>query len=184
MAPEEDRNRLIESGLGMVRAIAAEIVRKVPPWVELDDLIQVGHVALCTASDRYSQQRGVAFATYAKFRVRGAILDHLRDQCRHNAEVPLEGDQEGDGDEDAIHQGDAIHHHQGAEAAIHQGAEAGELRRAIAQLPRAQRRVMQLSLEGYTYAEIADRTGTTFGAVYRANGRALKRLRKILDDAA
>jgi len=63
----------------MVRAIAISIAKKVPHTVELDDLIQEGMIGLHQAVISYRPQMKTTLKTYAKHRVRGQILDSLRD---------------------------------------------------------------------------------------------------------
>jgi RNA polymerase sigma factor FliA len=75
----EDRETLIEDHLPQVRYLAERIAAKLPTWVELDDLIGAGMLGLLDAVDKYDASRGVKFKTYAELRIRGAILDSLRD---------------------------------------------------------------------------------------------------------
>jgi RNA polymerase sigma factor for flagellar operon FliA len=51
---------------------------RLPPHIEVDDLISVGVLGLMDAISKYDSSRGAKFKTYAEFRVRGAILDELR----------------------------------------------------------------------------------------------------------
>lgn len=75
---EENRNKLIEHYLPIVKYTAERIYMKLPEKVELDDLISAGIFGLMDAIDAYDPQRGVKFATYCTPRIRGAILDELR----------------------------------------------------------------------------------------------------------
>lgn len=75
----EDRETLIEDHLSQVRFMAERLAAKLPSWVELDDLIGAGMLGLLDAVDKYDASRGVKFKTYAELRIRGAILDSLRD---------------------------------------------------------------------------------------------------------
>jgi RNA polymerase sigma factor for flagellar operon FliA len=52
----------------------------VPSCVTLDDLIGAGTIGLIQAVDRFQPSRGLQFATYAKHRIRGAMLDFLREE--------------------------------------------------------------------------------------------------------
>ena len=66
----------------LVRRIAHQLLRRLPAHVELEDLIQAGMVGLLEASHRYSGSEIAPFATFATFathRIRGAIVDSLRD---------------------------------------------------------------------------------------------------------
>lgn len=76
---KEDRDTLIQDHLPQVRYTAERLAAKLPSWVELDDLIGAGMLGLLDAVDKYDASRGVKFKTYAELRIRGAILDSLRD---------------------------------------------------------------------------------------------------------
>lgn len=73
------RNRLAEEHLWLATSIANQISETLPVHVDFDDLRQAGLLGLLDAADRYSPDRGVKFSSFAKFRIRGAILDYLRD---------------------------------------------------------------------------------------------------------
>ncbi|MES0874588.1 RNA polymerase sigma factor FliA [Sinimarinibacterium thermocellulolyticum] len=62
----------------LVRRIAHHLAARLPPSVELDDLIQAGVIGLIEAARHYSGDRGASFETYAGIRIRGAMLDELR----------------------------------------------------------------------------------------------------------
>lgn len=72
------RDQLIIEHLSLVTAIAAHIQRSLPVHVELDDLVHAGVMGLVDAATKYRDDKEVAFPTYAKYRIRGAILDGLR----------------------------------------------------------------------------------------------------------
>ncbi len=74
----EDRDKFIISYMGLVEYIAYSIIRDKPASVELKDLVQVGVLGLLDAMDRYSTNKKILFSTFAKPRIRGAILDSLR----------------------------------------------------------------------------------------------------------
>lgn len=74
---EDDQKARIEGCQGLVRSLAWKIHQKLPPYVELDDLICFGQVGLAEAAQRYDPERGGKFSTYAYYRVRGAIIDGL-----------------------------------------------------------------------------------------------------------
>ncbi len=65
-----------------VRALAYMIARRLPPCVEVDDLIQYGQIGLIRAARLFDEARGVAFRTFAYPYIRGAIIDGLRQMCR------------------------------------------------------------------------------------------------------
>ncbi len=72
---EEDA---VTENLPLVRYIAARIASTIPASVELEDLIQTGTLGLIDAVRRYDPSKGIPFPAYARFRIRGAILDALR----------------------------------------------------------------------------------------------------------
>jgi RNA polymerase sigma factor for flagellar operon FliA len=74
-----DRAALARQHAGLVRRIARRIHMRLPPSVELDDLVHEGTVGLLEAIDRYDAQRGVPLPLFARRRITGAILDLLRD---------------------------------------------------------------------------------------------------------
>jgi len=74
-----DRDALIRRHVPLVRRIALHMIAKLPPNVELDDLIQVGMIGLAEALSRFESEQGVQFETFASQRIRGAMLDELRE---------------------------------------------------------------------------------------------------------
>ncbi len=68
---------LISSHQGLVKSIALKITESLPTQFELDDLIGYGQVGLAEAAQEFDPARGVRFATYAYYRVRGAIYDKV-----------------------------------------------------------------------------------------------------------
>jgi RNA polymerase sigma factor for flagellar operon FliA len=75
----EDADRILEEQLPQVRFIARYIHRSMPQHVPFDDILQAGLIGLLDAMTKYDPRRGVGFGSYAKFRIRGAILDSLRE---------------------------------------------------------------------------------------------------------
>src|SRR5581483_7297086 len=69
---------LVVEHLSLVRVIALHVLATLPKHVELEDLEQAGTLGLLNAADRFDASLDVNFATYAKHRIRGAILDSLR----------------------------------------------------------------------------------------------------------
>jgi RNA polymerase sigma factor for flagellar operon FliA len=77
-ARSPERPRFLESYLNVVRAVAQQIFSRLPASVELEDLIHDGILGLLDATEKFDPSRGTRFSTYAETRVRGAILDGLR----------------------------------------------------------------------------------------------------------
>ena len=74
------RNQLIEHYMPIVRYNAERVWQKLPNEVELDDLISCGVIGLMDSIASFDLSRGVKFATFCSRRIRGAILDELRDR--------------------------------------------------------------------------------------------------------
>lgn len=71
---------LIMAHMAMVKRVAIHLKARIPPFMELDELIQVGMVGLIEAARSFDPRRGHEFENYALSRVRGAILDEVRRQ--------------------------------------------------------------------------------------------------------
>ena len=74
-----DRNALIRHYQPLVHRLAHHMMAKLPASVEVDDLIQVWLIGLSEALSRYETGQGAQFETFATQRIRGAILDELRE---------------------------------------------------------------------------------------------------------
>lgn len=74
-----DKTHLVEAYAPLVKRIAYHLMAKLPSSVQLDDIIQNGMMGLLDAINRYEDGLGAQFETYAVQRVRGAMLDGLRD---------------------------------------------------------------------------------------------------------
>ena len=75
---EYNREQLILDYYPLVRTIACRMARRLPPSVEVDELINIGTLGLIDAVDRYDASRGVPFKAYAEIRIQGAMFDSLR----------------------------------------------------------------------------------------------------------
>lgn len=79
IADEQEREQRVLEHLPQVHYIARRIHDRLPAHVPLADLIQAGVVGLMDALAKYDARRSVQFDSYASFRIRGAILDSLRE---------------------------------------------------------------------------------------------------------
>ena len=70
---------LIRQHAPLVKKIAYHLMARLPASVEVDDLIQVGLIGLMDALERFDGNQGAQFESYATQRIRGAMLDDLRD---------------------------------------------------------------------------------------------------------
>src|SRR5271165_3255358 len=75
----QDSDRLLLEQLPQVKYIARRIHERLPQHVPFDDLLHAGIVGLMDAVHKFDPSKNVRFSSYAKFRIRGAILDSLRD---------------------------------------------------------------------------------------------------------
>src|SRR6202000_3239353 len=76
---ESERDRLVLQHLPLVRSIAVRVYENLPVHVDVDDLVHAGVMGLFDAATKYNADKQVSFQGYAKHRIKGAILDSLRD---------------------------------------------------------------------------------------------------------
>ena len=69
---------LVMAHLGLVKRVALHLKARIPAFMELDELIQVGMIGLLEASRAFDPVKGVEFENFAHSRVRGAMLDEVR----------------------------------------------------------------------------------------------------------
>lgn len=74
------REQLVEHYIGLVNIIAGRIAINLPSHVEKEELVSCGFFGLLDAVERYDPDMGNKFETYAGIRIRGAILDSLREK--------------------------------------------------------------------------------------------------------
>jgi len=74
----DERQRLLNENLQEVRYIARRIHDRLPSHVPFDDLVHAGILGLVDAVDKFRPDKNVQLNSYARFRIRGAILDSLR----------------------------------------------------------------------------------------------------------
>ncbi len=72
------KNEIILEYAPQIKFIAHRLAMRLPPHVDMDDLISSGVIGLIDAIDKFDPSRNIQFKTYAEFRVRGAMLDDLR----------------------------------------------------------------------------------------------------------
>lgn len=75
----ETADGLVRQYLPLVKRIAYHLMTRLPASVEVDDLIQAGLMGLLDAVERFDDGQGAHFETYATQRIRGAMLDELRE---------------------------------------------------------------------------------------------------------
>jgi RNA polymerase sigma factor for flagellar operon FliA len=74
-----DHEAILKEHAPLVRRIAHHMIAKLPPSVDIEDLVQAGMIGLLDAINRYEEEQGAQFTTYAAQRIRGAMLDELRE---------------------------------------------------------------------------------------------------------
>lgn len=74
-----DKEDLVRQHAQLVKRLAFQLMAKLPASVQADDLIQNGMIGLLDALNRFEEGMGAQFETYAAQRIRGAMLDGLRD---------------------------------------------------------------------------------------------------------
>src|SRR5258707_9372057 len=72
------RDRVVLEHLPLVKAIAVRVYENLPVHVDLDDLVHAGILGLFDAATKFDPEKQVVFSSYAKHRIKGAILDSLR----------------------------------------------------------------------------------------------------------
>src|SRR6516225_11104538 len=76
---EEEFQKIVLEQMPQVKYIARRIHEHLPQHVPFEDLVNAGIVGLIDALNKFDLEKNVKFASYAKFRIRGAILDSLRE---------------------------------------------------------------------------------------------------------
>ena len=74
----ETQTEFVEQYAALVKRIAYHLMSRLPPTVQVDDLIQSGMIGLLEAARNYDSTQGASFETYAGIRIRGSMLDEIR----------------------------------------------------------------------------------------------------------
>ena len=75
---KQQRDQRVLEHIGLVKRIAYHLLHRLPASIQIDDLIQAGTIGLMEASKHYDASQGASFETYAGIRIRGAMLDEVR----------------------------------------------------------------------------------------------------------
>ena len=78
MGDEKEREKLIENYLPLVKSIVSRMRHHFPETVESEDLYGIGAKALVLAVNQFNPSKGRSFGSYARLRIKGALLDELR----------------------------------------------------------------------------------------------------------
>ena len=73
----KENDRLMEH-IGLVKRVALHLKTRLPNFMEIEELIQVGTIGLIEAAKSFDNSKGVEFEIFARTRIRGAILDQVR----------------------------------------------------------------------------------------------------------
>lgn len=74
----DSQKSFLEKYSDLVKRIAHHLLGRLPPNVQVDDLIQAGMIGLLEAQQNYDSSKGASFETYAGIRIRGSMLDEVR----------------------------------------------------------------------------------------------------------
>jgi RNA polymerase sigma factor for flagellar operon FliA len=72
------RDKLVMEHLPLVKAIAIRLYESLPVHADLDDLIHAGMIGLIDGAEKFDERKDIMFKSYAKHRIKGAMLDSLR----------------------------------------------------------------------------------------------------------
>ncbi|AHE67704.1 RNA polymerase sigma factor, FliA/WhiG family [Legionella oakridgensis ATCC 33761 = DSM 21215] len=75
---KQTQEALVKTHAYMVKRIAHHLLGRLPPSIQLDDLLQAGMLGLLEAALHYDAGKGASFETYASIRIRGHMLDEVR----------------------------------------------------------------------------------------------------------
>jgi RNA polymerase sigma factor for flagellar operon FliA len=200
-----ERNRLVEQTLWVVRALAVELLRAHHFSITVEDLEAYGRCGLLEAADSFDERHGTRFTTFAYYRIRGEMLDAIRDgagQCtqselaymrRSRAEAPNSA-RETEPDEQITiinhdlaqviatarvnDDGDALSPQELADSS----RVAGAVRAAIGKLPERERQVVEhlYFVPGASLATASREFGIDRSWLCRVHARALEQLRSEL----
>ena len=90
VAAQKREDQILEH-IPLIKYHAYRIATQLPPNIEINDLINAGILGLMDAIEKFEPSRGVKFKTYAELRIRGAMIDSLReldwapDHCERRA---------------------------------------------------------------------------------------------------
>jgi RNA polymerase sigma factor for flagellar operon FliA len=187
----------IETHLPLVHQMVRRFLRKLPSNVCRDDLVSAGVFGLLDALRKNGGSDGPAFEWYARIRIRGAIVDALRQQdwlSRRARWAVSSGEDRGGGaatavvgldDMGASEQATAMVDEQAADPA--EQAEANDTRarleRAVAQLPDRERLIVSMHyFDGVLFKDIGALLGVSEPRVSQLHARAMAKLRTLLQD--
>jgi RNA polymerase sigma factor FliA len=212
LGPDTQRARhssLIEEHRSYARAIAMEMLRNTPSGTDRDELLSAAEFGLVQAAEGFDASRGITFATFAYYRIRGAIYDYFRRVGRQNKYELAANDYladrtsagiQGGGDSDfsevrQVTRGviacyalsrereiaDAVPDSSNPEECVLSREQRSLLKDAMATLPERNRQVIQEYYFGeLTFDQIADQMGLSKSWVSRIHARSIDLIRESL----
>jgi RNA polymerase sigma factor FliA len=186
--------RLVEIHLPLVRRLAARMLARARPYLELDDLVAIGVEAVLRAARRYDEARGVPFATFVYLRVRGAMMEGIGSVGPlSRGAVRRRRDRREPQGRLSVQRFDERRGHGGTRRAVHDQVVffieaariAPHLVRALAELDERDRNVIERHyFGGDSLCEIGSAMGHSRSWASRIHTDALARLRAALDQIA
>jgi RNA polymerase sigma factor for flagellar operon FliA len=190
------RDALVEAHLALVEKVVDRVRPRLPRQVERDDLVASGYVGLLAAATGFDESRGVPFGAFARRRILGAILDHLRTVdplsrdhrasvragTREFFEVQLHLDgKTGPADAEIVFESHLATTADCPEAAAGRAQQAAAVRAALALLPPTERHVMeQHFLHDRPLTAIKADLGVSLQRTSNLKQQAVARLRRLL----
>jgi len=175
----------VTANLGLVRFIAARIASSLPVHVELEDLVQTGTLGLIDAVRRYDPSKGIPFPAYARYRIRGSILDSLRaldwatrnQRKQRKASLSTRHETQDDLPAPDVACGENLHPDK-----LYEAHEARELiRKALVVLPARHRRVVLMYYSGdWSMRAIGRTLGVNESRVSQIHKSALDKMKRAL----
>jgi RNA polymerase sigma factor for flagellar operon FliA len=80
---KRELDKIINNNINLVKSVAKNLMKHRAYGMEYKDLVGYGVIGLYDAASKYSSAKGASFQTYARSRIRGAILDGIRKNSYH-----------------------------------------------------------------------------------------------------
>ena len=180
----------IRRHIPLVRHIVASFVRRLPANVLRDDLVAAGVLGLVDSLRKNGGDGGATFESYARIRIRGAILDELRaqDWLPRRARWAAEGKPGHEATVVAVIGLDEAHERavvdddaRDASTLLEEMDDARRLAEVVAQLPPRERLIVQMHyFQGVRFKDIGETLGVSEPRVSQLHSRAIGQLRKLL----
>jgi RNA polymerase sigma factor FliA len=176
---------LVREHVGYVRALAARHFAAYASRVEYDDLVAAGYVGLCTAARSFKDDRGARFATYAHYRIHGAILDGVRRLRAQSGKdtIVVSAPEAPEAMERALARSAPLP--EAVDDELGRRRDCGRLKDALARLPKDARRLLELHYyDDLSLQQAARKLGISKSWASRLHARALRELRRGLATTA